>query len=350
MNRPSHTLPRLCWFVCGNRVVALRPFDRRRRPRARRPAAKEATIRVRAAERAKEAIPKYITGKFCEHLGTNIYNGMDAQILRNPTFAEFPFSAGQHARRPGGVPNRPRADRPPNAAAGQADRLAGGARSTGSSRPARTRWPAGGFAPAAGRRCKSVPTPARTAAARSACKCAKAGEGIAQWTCLPLHRVRKYEFEILARSPDRCVAYGVTVRQRLGKAAGHCRRQAAHARVDHAPRHAGTRCQAAGRRRLSLGHHGRRAGAVRYPARAAASGRSRRRGRSRRGAAAQGVAVAALALAGRELRLRVSLGRRRRPDRRAAHAAELRLGRHRDAISSARPSSSPSAARWAASR
>ena len=30
----------------------------------------------------------------------------------------------------------------------------------------------------------------------------RAGRGIAQWTWLPLHRVREYEFEILVRSPD----------------------------------------------------------------------------------------------------------------------------------------------------
>src|SRR5207249_1279175 len=30
----------------------------------------------------------------------------------------------------------------------------------------------------------------------------EAGQGIAQWTWLPLHRVRSFEFEIMARSPD----------------------------------------------------------------------------------------------------------------------------------------------------
>src|SRR5512138_1013008 len=39
-------------------------------------------------------IPKFLTGKFCEHLGANIYNGMDAQILRNATFADFPLWSG----------------------------------------------------------------------------------------------------------------------------------------------------------------------------------------------------------------------------------------------------------------
>src|SRR6266576_7025023 len=54
-----------------------------------------AALRVWVHERAANPIPKYITGKFAEHLGANIYNGMDAQILRNPTFADYPFSTGQ---------------------------------------------------------------------------------------------------------------------------------------------------------------------------------------------------------------------------------------------------------------
>ena len=52
-------------------------------------------IRVFAQVKAPQPIPKYITGKFCEHLGSNIYQGMDAQILRNPTFADYPFGDGR---------------------------------------------------------------------------------------------------------------------------------------------------------------------------------------------------------------------------------------------------------------
>src|SRR5271157_3541953 len=59
------------------------------------PATKAATIRVFVHERAPLPIPTYITGKFCEHLGSNIYQGMDAQILRNPTFADYPFWDGR---------------------------------------------------------------------------------------------------------------------------------------------------------------------------------------------------------------------------------------------------------------
>src|SRR5262249_51380059 len=54
-----------------------------------------ALLRVNTGQRSEFPIPKFITGKFAEHLGFNIYNGMDAQILRNPTFADYPFWTGQ---------------------------------------------------------------------------------------------------------------------------------------------------------------------------------------------------------------------------------------------------------------
>ncbi len=54
----------------------------------------QATLRVRTEVASGVAIPRYLTGKFCEHLGDNIYHGMDAQILRNPTFADYPFATG----------------------------------------------------------------------------------------------------------------------------------------------------------------------------------------------------------------------------------------------------------------
>ena len=53
-----------------------------------------ASIQVFVDQPSSFTIPKYITGKFCEHLHWNIYNGMDAQILRNPTFADFSFATG----------------------------------------------------------------------------------------------------------------------------------------------------------------------------------------------------------------------------------------------------------------
>jgi hypothetical protein len=54
-----------------------------------------ASLRVQADHLSAHPIPAHLTGKFAEHLGANIYHGMDAQILRNPTLADYPFWNGQ---------------------------------------------------------------------------------------------------------------------------------------------------------------------------------------------------------------------------------------------------------------
>src|SRR4051794_21627067 len=54
-----------------------------------------AELHVLAAERSPYPVSPLLTGKFCEHLGTNINHGMLAQILRNPTFADEPFFTGR---------------------------------------------------------------------------------------------------------------------------------------------------------------------------------------------------------------------------------------------------------------
>src|SRR6186997_1522069 len=87
----------VCLFVLFSHLLAARAEPTQ--PELRRVQssadATRATIRVHAAERSRYVIPKEITGKFAEHLGWNIYNGMDAQVLRNPTFADYSFATGE---------------------------------------------------------------------------------------------------------------------------------------------------------------------------------------------------------------------------------------------------------------
>ena len=162
----------------------------------------KATLQIHAAKCSQYPIPRYLTGKFCEHLGNNIYNGMDAQILLNPTMAALPFSTGQMS--PDGIATfhfeegqvtqqiRRKASRFgwPN---DQLDNLARDYRDglacfwTRLGEPAHVRvspdtGPYGG-------RAQRIQVSA-------------AGEGIGQWSCLPLHRVRQYQFELLVRSTD----------------------------------------------------------------------------------------------------------------------------------------------------
>lgn len=165
------------------------------------PEPSSATVTIRAGERAEHPIPRYITGKFCEHLFNNISNGMDAQILRNPTLADWPFWTGSMT--PDGV----------TAFESDAAKIDGQLRQ----QAARLGWPddardAMVRARADALACWWIPEGGREAVATSPdtgphggraqrVEVATAGQGIAQWTWLPLHRVRKYEVEILARSP-----------------------------------------------------------------------------------------------------------------------------------------------------
>ncbi len=161
-----------------------------------------ATVRVRAGERSPHPIPRFITGKFAEHLWANIYNGMDAQILRNPTFADWPFGTGQMT--PDGVAKfhsddekclqelRRQASRAgwPESELDQLVRARGDGLACFWTRegPADAVQPSPDTGPHGGR--------AQRVQVKSA------GQGLAQWTWLPLHRVRRYELEIFARSPD----------------------------------------------------------------------------------------------------------------------------------------------------
>jgi len=58
------------------------------------PDVKLARIRIDLNSRSPHKVNPLLFGKFTEHLGQNIYNGIDAQILMNPTFGRWRFSAG----------------------------------------------------------------------------------------------------------------------------------------------------------------------------------------------------------------------------------------------------------------
>ncbi len=68
-----------------------------------------ATIWIDDTVHALDTVSPRLLGKFCEHLGFNINHGMEAQILFNPTFAKWSFTAtGRDISRPdGGVAFEP---------------------------------------------------------------------------------------------------------------------------------------------------------------------------------------------------------------------------------------------------
>lgn len=161
-----------------------------------------ATLRVHAGGRSPYRIPRYITGKFAEHLGANIYNGMDAQILRNPTFADYSFWTGQMS--PDGLTKFHSDDgsitrelRRQALQWGWPDAELGGlgtARTDGLA----CFWTRQGSREAV----QASPDTGPHGGRAQRVQARNAGEGIAQWAWLPLHRIRQYEFELFIRSPD----------------------------------------------------------------------------------------------------------------------------------------------------
>jgi alpha-N-arabinofuranosidase len=159
-----------------------------------------ANLRVFAGQRSTNLIPAYITGKFAEHLRQNIYNGMYAQILRNPTLADYPFATGE--MNPDGVVKF------------QSDResIEQELRQTAE----RWGWPrkeTAGLVQAYGDGLAAfwtregagvLPSPdtGEFGGRAQRLEIKAAGQGLAQWTYLPLFRTRKYNFEIMARSPN----------------------------------------------------------------------------------------------------------------------------------------------------
>lgn len=157
----------------------------------------EAAIEIKANSKSEHSISPYLTGKFCEHLGNNIYNGMEAQILQNPTFGDWPFGAGRHPD--GGLKRtsdeewiaqqiRSRAQRtafpdPEKLVESRSDGLAHWWIREGPGKDIRTTSDAG---PHGGR--------AQRVEVR------REGQGIGQWVYLPLHRVRSYEYRLVIRS------------------------------------------------------------------------------------------------------------------------------------------------------
>ena len=169
-----------------------------------------ATLQIRPEQRAAQPIPKTITGKFAEHLGNNIYNGMAAQILQNPTFAEYPFWSGQ--MNPDGV----------TLFHFESDKI----RQQIRRRAIQLGWPDTELDPLAesyvdglacfwqrqGPKESAVVSPDTTAHGQRAqrVEVKEAGLGVSQWTYLPAHRTRVFEFEVYLRSPN-ISAFNVTL-------------------------------------------------------------------------------------------------------------------------------------------
>lgn len=159
----------------------------------------KASLVIYTAEKSGHPIPRNITGKFCEHLFFNVTNGMDAQILRNPTFSDYPFKTGQ--------------DTPDGLATFYYERQQ--IESNIRNSAGRWGWPDSEIDALVKSRNEAMacfwtklgpveasPDTGPYGGRAQRVRTHAAGQGIAQWTWLPLHRIRQYEFEMWVRSPD----------------------------------------------------------------------------------------------------------------------------------------------------
>jgi len=142
-----------------------------------------ATLTLRPEARGEHPVNPLLLGEFCEHLGSNIYQGMEAQILHNPTFGQLTLNDQQlaHVVRRGGGPD--------------AEALAASYRDG-----AAIGWVRIG--PAADVRLSPDVGPHGTRAQRF--ETSGADQGIGQWLHLPLGRTRRYEYRLVARAARPC--------------------------------------------------------------------------------------------------------------------------------------------------
>ena len=163
-----------------------------------------AFLTINAGIRSPHTVNPWLYGKFCEHLGTNIYHGMEAQILFNCTFGKWRFSVGD-SHPDGGVceeSDRERISRRIKDRAAQAgwpdatpvidgylDGSAYGWFCVGAKQDVRLSPDIGPH----GDRAQRIEV-LRSESERP--------HGVGSWTYLPLHRTRKFDFRIVARAVE----------------------------------------------------------------------------------------------------------------------------------------------------
>lgn len=163
-----------------------------------------ATLTIDPTVRSPHRVSPYLFGKFCEHLGANIYQGMEAEILFNPTFGQWLFNATTDRVNGGMAPEydmakiaaliaaRARRQGFPDAARlfdDWQDALAFGWFRLGSREEVRVSADAGPY----GARAQRVEVLAAPGGSP---------RGVGQWTYLPLHRTRGYEYRVVARAME----------------------------------------------------------------------------------------------------------------------------------------------------
>lgn len=155
-----------------------------------------AFLTVEGAHRAPWKISPWLFGKFTEHLGANVYYGIEAQILRNPTFGAWQFWGGESVD--GGVLPQPDRER----IAGQ---IREAARRAGADSEALLDAFQNGvafwwFRIGKKEDVRFSPDVAPQGSRAQRIEILKSSGGVAQQIHLPLHRTRGYRYRVVARA------------------------------------------------------------------------------------------------------------------------------------------------------
>lgn len=164
----------------------------------------EARVEIESEHRAEYDIDPKLFGKFCEHLGWNVYQGMDAQVLFNPTFGEWKFRATDPSV-DGGYPREYDRDKIPKHIKQLADR-----QDFPESEPLRRAYESGcafwWMRLGSDEAVTTSPDTNQTNDRAQRVEVHEAndeGRGVFQWTYLPLHRTSSFEYRLKARAPER---------------------------------------------------------------------------------------------------------------------------------------------------
>jgi len=173
-------------------------------------AAGRATIRVDRGRASGETVSPWLFAKFCEHLGANIYHGMEAQILLNGTFSRWRLSSGD-GHPDGGVQED--GDRESIRRKIEQAYTQRGWPDPAAAAQAHFQGAAYGWAPVGEVRLSPDVGPHGDRAQRIEAQADEAG--LAQWLWLPLHRTHSFGFRLVARA-----VAPVTMTIALGDSAG----------------------------------------------------------------------------------------------------------------------------------
>ena len=179
-----------------------------------------AELRLDTEKRSANSVSPLLFGKFCEHLGSNIYHGMEAQILFTGTFSKWRFSAGDN-HPDGGVREESDSERITQLIQARAHRMG-----WPDHEPVRAAYFSGSafgwFRNGTTEQVVLSPDVGPHGERAQRVEVLVGQHGIGQWTHLPLHRTRGFELRLVGRAVGEPAAVNVWLAPLVGDDAVSC--------------------------------------------------------------------------------------------------------------------------------